>query len=275
MEEALPGGGKNRRELGRFLRSRRERVRPRDVGFPVGPRRRTQGLRREEVAVLAGVSPTWYTYLEQGRDIHPSPEVLDSLARVLRLTEDERRYMHTLIYGQPIHPQQLDVEVAAEELLRHVIDTFCNGPYPAYSVDHRSDLIAWNAAAVEWYDDWGKLAAGERNMMRWMLTAPQARERLVDWEEDTRDAVARWRVQTAKWPTDKVIEKRIAEFHRISSDFTRWWNDQDVGEHRSRVRRFRHPSRGLRSMRLAIMQAPEFMEAYIVFHLPMQVKADR
>jgi transcriptional regulator with XRE-family HTH domain len=269
MEEALPGDGNNRRELGRFLRSRRERVTPHEVGFPVGPRRRTQGLRREEVAVLAGVSPTWYTYLEQGRDIHPSPEVLDSLARVLRLTEDERRYMHTLIYGQPIQPQQLDVEVTAEELLKNVIDAICNGPHPAYSVDHRSDLIAWNAAAVEWYDDWGRLPAGERNMMRWMLIAPRAKERLVDWVDDTRDAVARWRVQTAKWPTDKLIQERIAEFHGISPDFTRWWNEQDVGEHRSRVRRFRHPQYGSRSMRLAIMQAPEFMEAYIVFHLPV------
>jgi transcriptional regulator with XRE-family HTH domain len=201
------------------------------MGFPVGPRRRTHGLRREEVAVLAGVSPTWYTYLEQGRDIMPSPEVLDSLARVLNLNEDERRYIHTLVYGQPIHPHQLDVEVPAEEMLKQVVAAVDSRPFPVYSVNHRSDLIAWNPAATEWYDDWALLPPEERNMMRWMLIDPNARERLVDWEEDTRDALARWRVQIAKWPDDVHLQRRIAEFSRLSSEFAQWWADQDVREH--------------------------------------------
>jgi transcriptional regulator with XRE-family HTH domain len=118
----------SRRELATFLRSRRERITPADVGLPAGPRRRTHGLRREEVAVLAGVSPTWYTYLEQGRGIQPSREVLDSLARVLRLSEDERRYIHSLAHGAVIQTAPLDADVPADQLIEQIISTFEESP---------------------------------------------------------------------------------------------------------------------------------------------------
>src|SRR5689334_23475222 len=118
----------SRRELAGFLRSRRARITPAQVGLPTGPRRRTAGLRREEVAVLAGVSPTWYTYLEQGREIQPSPEVLDSLAQVLRLSEDERRYLHSLVRGAPGVP--LAAEIPAADLIRQLTASFDGSPYP-------------------------------------------------------------------------------------------------------------------------------------------------
>ncbi|HEY7487060.1 MAG TPA: helix-turn-helix transcriptional regulator [Streptosporangiaceae bacterium] len=105
--------GDSRQELARFLKSRRAKVTPAAAGLPTGLRRRTTGLRREEVAVLAGLSPTWYTYLEQGRDIHPSAQVLDALARVLRLTEDERRYLHMLALGAVHGPQPLLGDIPA------------------------------------------------------------------------------------------------------------------------------------------------------------------
>jgi transcriptional regulator with XRE-family HTH domain len=180
----------SRRELARFLRSRRERIRPSDVGLPDGPRRRAQGLRREEVAVLAGLSPTWYAYLEQGRGIHPSREVLDSLARALRLTEDERRYLHNLAHGAGTHPSRLPAEVSAIDLIRQVVAQFEESPCPVYAADQYCDLLAWNRAACEWYDDWNAMPVQERNILRWMLVSPAAQLRLLDLEEDTRDLIA-------------------------------------------------------------------------------------
>lgn len=258
----------SRRELGRFLRTRRERIPPDQVGLPTGPRRRTNGLRREEVAVLAGLSPTWYTYLEQARDIRPSPEVLDSLARVLQLTEDERRYMHVLAYGEVIHPEPLEADIPGEQLLKQVVALMDESTYPVYSTDQYCDLIAWNTAATEWFDDWSLTPPEERNFLRWMLCSPVAQQVLVDWEQDTRDIVARWRAEVAKWPADPRIPQLVAEFSTISPHFERWWNDHDVREHRSRLRRFRHPKMGVQVLRMVVISGPEFAPAGAIVHVP-------
>ncbi|MBW4717759.1 helix-turn-helix transcriptional regulator [Saccharothrix obliqua] len=257
----------NRGELGRFLRSRRERLNPADVGFPTGPRRRSRGLRREEVAVLAGLSPTWYTYLEQGRDIRPSPEVVDSLARVLCLTEDERRYVHTLAYGHVARPLPLASEISADELLHQVIASYRDCPLPVFATSPPGDLLAWNPAATEWYDDWGALPAAERNLVRWLLVSPTARGRLVDWEVEARDAVARLRTEAARWPGDEAMARRVAELAELSPEFGPWWDEHIVRERRSRTRCFRHPVLGLRELRLVPMQSPEFAPAGVVLHL--------
>ncbi|PRX97103.1 helix-turn-helix transcriptional regulator [Allonocardiopsis opalescens] len=263
----MSGDDRSRRELAEFLRNRRARISPGQVGIPVGSRRRTSGLRREEVAVLAGLSPTWYTYLEQGRNIHPSPEVLDSLARVLQLSEDERGYMHILAYGHVVKPQP--AEKPADELLRQIVDAVGSGPYPVYAANQYGELIAWNRAAAEWYDDWDRLPPADRNIVRWMVTSPRARERLLDWEDDTQDAIARWRAESAKWPSDERLRDLIAEFTRLSSDFARWWDGHEVREHRVRIRRFRLPQIGIRSVRLVPLGAPDTLPSGIVLHLPV------
>lgn len=260
----------SRRELAQFLRSRRERIAPADVGLPGGPRRRTQGLRREEVAVLAGLSPTWYTYLEQGRRIQPSREVLDSLARVLRLTEDERRYIHILAHGNFIQASPLETDLPTTELVRQVVAVTDGSPYPVYASNQYADLVAWNQACCEWYDDWNSMPAQERNILRWMLTSPVARRRLVDWEADTKDVVARWRAECGRRPADQVVQQRISDLSRLSTDFTSWWHEHEVREHRSRLRRFRHDRFGQQVMRIVPLQSPEMMPAGIVFHLPVE-----
>ncbi|PPK65447.1 helix-turn-helix transcriptional regulator [Actinokineospora auranticolor] len=258
-----------RKELARFLRSRRERVSPSDVGLPLGTRRRISGLRREEVAVLAGVSTSWYTYLEQGREISPSPEVLDSLARVLRMSEDERRYMHVLAHGQVTKPGPLTPAPAARDMLRSTMTIFEHHHLPVYAGDHRGDLLEWNKAATTYYEDWSAYPPRERNIVRWMLLAPQAKARLADWEQDARDSVARWRAEAAKWPTDPRTRDLIAELARVSPEFTRWWDSHDVQEHRARVRRFRHPELGLRPLRILPLFSPEFPATAIIVHLPL------
>jgi transcriptional regulator with XRE-family HTH domain len=257
----------SRRELALFLRSRRERITPADVGLPAGTHRRAPGLRREEVAVLAGLSPTWYTYLEQGRDIYPSGEVLDSLARVLGLTEDERRYMHLLARHHVLKPRPLVSDLTAEEIVRQLVQTAENSPYPTYGVNIYCDLIAWNRAATTYYTDFSRLPGDPPNMLRWMLSA-EARERILDWTDDTRDVVARWRAMIAN-RTDDRMRALVDEFDGTSPEFSRWWADHDVQEHRSRVRRFQHPRLGQHDMRLIVVQAPEFTPCVVVFHFPL------
>lgn len=262
--------GDRRRELAKFLRSRRERIGPDEVGLPVGPRRRTAGLRREEVAVLAGLSPTWYTYLEQGRDIQPSREVLESLANVLRLTEDERRYIHSLAHTAAGHAASpLDADVSANDLVRQIVAQFEDSPYPVYAGNHRCDITMWNRAACEWYEDWGAMPVEERNILHWLLFSPIARERLLYWETVTRDAVARWRAECARHPDDPLLRERISEFRHRSANFVSWWDNHDVLEHRSGLRHFRHGHLGIQTMRIVPLQSPELVPAGIVVHLPV------
>jgi len=214
-------------------------------------------------------------YLEQGRDIHPSPEVLNSIARVLRCTEDERRYMHTLIYGQVIAPKPLATEIPPVEMLRQIVALTDQSPYPVYAGNAINlDIVAWNPAATEWYEDWARIPPGERNMLHWLLTAPKARERLVDWESESRNIVARWRADVAKRPEDERVQQFIAELSKLSPEFVQWWDDHDVQEHRSRIRRLRHPRMGVQTMRVVFIQSPELLTYGIVFHIPLSIGVD-
>jgi transcriptional regulator with XRE-family HTH domain len=263
------GRGANREELARFLRSRRARIGPAEVGLPPGPRRRIPGLRREEVAVLAGLSTSWYTYLEQGRSVTPSTDVLDSLARVLRMSEDERRYLHVLAHGQIRRPAPLRPSAPAHELLVQALELLQDSRYPAYAGDHRGDLFAWNTTATSWYDDWKRYPVEERNIVRWMLLAPQARARLADWETEARDYVARLRAEAARWPSDRRTTDLVTELTGLSPEFARWWSRHDVMEHRSRIRRFHHPELGLQTLRILPLASAEVPHSVIILHLPV------
>jgi transcriptional regulator with XRE-family HTH domain len=260
---------RNRQELAHFLHSRRARLTPADVGLPAGLRRRAPGLRREEVAVLSGLSPSWYTYLEQGRNIHPSAQVLDSLARVLQLTEDERSYLHALANPTTPAPQPPGPDVAGEVLIRQLVQSAEHSPYPVYGIDLYSDLIAWNPAVAGYYTDFGRLPAEQRNMLRWLLGSSEAKRRLPDWKEDTRDVVARLRNMTAQYDGDRRLRGLIEEFKRSSPEFEAWWHEHHVLGHRSRRRRFLHPQLGEQTLRLLVVRAPDFAPAIVVFHLPM------
>jgi transcriptional regulator with XRE-family HTH domain len=255
-------------ELARFLRARRERVRPEEVGFPAAGHRRTPGLRREEVAVLAGVSTTWYTYLEQGRGREVSPAVLDSVARVLQLSEDERRHVHFLAYGRILTRQPLTGDLPGNELVKLLVHSVNNSSYPVYGADFYCDLIAWNRAATEWYDDWSKLPPSERNIIRWSITSPLARERFVDWEETVRDGVARWRAMTAVKVPDKRLLQMIDEYCKLSPEFASYWNEYEVLEHRTLIRELHHPRHGTQRMRIIVLESPEFTPSWVAFHGP-------
>lgn len=236
----------------------------------MGPRRRARGLRREEVAVLAGVSTTWYTYLEQGRKIRPSPEVLNSLAQVLLLTEDERRYIHLLALGHPPAIQHVEAEPARVDLVRRIVRLIGDGPHPVYAGNQHADIVAWNSAAVTWYTDFGALPPDRRNMLWWMLTAPEAPDRLVDWHDDTRDLIARLRAAYATRPQDRKFNDLLAALQASSPLFQRWWSEHDVHGQRTRIRRMRTPELGTKVFNLVALRLADDGFNYVLLHLPVE-----
>jgi transcriptional regulator with XRE-family HTH domain len=254
-------------DFGEFLRSRRERISPAQVGFPTSTRRRSQGLRREEVAVLAGLSPTWYSYLEQGRKIRPSQEVLDSLARVLALSEAERRYMYLLALGHPPAPVDA-VATPAPKLPWQVVRAIGEGPHPVYLGNQYADVIAWNKAATYCYADFDDLPPEHRNMLWWLLCTAQARERIVNWEEDTRDVVARLRSAYATRTWDPTFKERVEFLSRASADFRRFWGDHDVRDHGSRIRTVNLDGQEIRYHLVTLHLADDHFNSALI-HIPI------
>jgi transcriptional regulator with XRE-family HTH domain len=223
--------------LGQLLRSRRERLSPADVGLPAGSRRRAAGLRREEVAMLANVSTTYYTFLEQGRPVRPSPQVLDALAGALRMSAAERRYLEVLAQGpggahgedaaQP--PERVDCRVVG---LVERLD-----PVPTYRKGRRWDVLAANAAALELFAGWdapGALGARgappgrERNLVSWMFTSAYAREVYLEWEQEARAMLGRFRLAAARHQRDPYFGELIARLGRESPHVRQWWPRHDV-----------------------------------------------
>jgi transcriptional regulator with XRE-family HTH domain len=260
-------GGRNRSELANFLRNRRARIAPQHVGLPFGRRRRTPGLRREEIAVLAGLSPTWYTYLEQGRDIRPSSEVLESLARVLQLTEAERRYLHLLADGRP-RSSPVPAPRPGEVVLPQLVASVGKGAIPVYAIDAVADICSWNELATVWYADFAWLPPAHRNILWWMLLAPEARERIVDWEDEARGLLASFRLATATRPRERRYQELVAELRGTSPEFREWWPEHDVCEQQTRLRRFRLPGGQVRTVRLVVLQTVDTANS-IVLHLPL------
>ena len=257
------------RELGHFLRARRLEVDPTAKGLPIG-RRRTPGLRREEVAILASISPSWYTYLEQGRDIRPSEPVLNALADVLDLSPAERRYMYLLALGGAPHRDQRLTDEALDAVWKTVraLD-----PLPAYAGDRRGDVVAWNDACSEWLVDFGTLPEPERNGILWVVTSPQARERLLDWDDEARDVIGRFRGATASLADDARV-REIARQLREATDAGRWWEEHVVRELTYRRRRIRHPRLGERTFQMVALIVAGADDIGVIAHLPAEPFGD-
>jgi transcriptional regulator with XRE-family HTH domain len=224
------------RELGVFLRSRRERLTPADVGLPTTGRRRTPGLRREELALLAGISATWYTYLEQGRDIRASEQVLAALATALRLDRYERDHLFHLA-GHPPAPveQPLAAEAAAVPMLLQ--------PHAAYIIGANYDVLSHNQAADELFPN--LIASGRPNFVRWTFLDPVARRVVVDWEPEARGLLARFRTQAGRHPGEPRFTALIDELHAGSPEVRDWWPRYDVRVRQSGRKRLRPPGHGV------------------------------
>lgn len=231
-----PSAARRLGEFGGFLRSRRARLQPADVGLPDGTRRRTPGLRREEVAQLSGVSPTYYAFLEQGRDISPSSQVLDALARALRLSPPERDHLYVLAQHSTQRgedaPETLSAGIAA---LVERLD-----PYPTFVKGRRWDILAANRAARALFTDWLVLPAGQRNELLWMFSDPRARDVYIDWEKDAAAMLARFRLAAGRRPDDPDFAALIEQLHRHSPEAREWWSRHEVLLPASGTKRLRH-----------------------------------
>lgn len=231
------------KQLGNSLRNRRTRLDPAVFGFGSG-RRRTPGLRREEVAIRANISPTWYTWLEQGRGGAPSADVLDRLAKGLMLTEPEREPLYMLALGRPPEARYQPVEGITPRLQR-VLDALV--PSPAIIKTALWDVVGWNDAACALFTDYSKLPREERNILRLMFGSARARDRQEDWESLARVLVGAFRADVARAGavTSAEVETLVAELCRISADFAALWQDNDIVGHSEGVKRIRHPQLGL------------------------------
>jgi len=247
-------GHETRRELAEFLRKRRARLSPADVGFPPGKGRRTLGLRREEVAALAGVGLTWYTSLEQGKDIRVSTAFLENLARALRLTAAERAHLFALAQGRP-PPLPSPATAIATERLQSILDAL---DCPAYARNSRFDVIAWNAANTRMFGDFANIPPHERNVLWLMFARTYHRHTMPTWEADARAVVAKFRLNFGQAPDAAVFSSLVAKLDGMSADFRRIWADHDVSDLGEGVTFFRLPRHG--EMRFQhYLLIPEFL----------------
>ncbi|WP_426512171.1 helix-turn-helix transcriptional regulator [Dactylosporangium sp. McL0621] len=227
-------------QLGDFLRAQRARLTPHDVGLPGGPRRRTPGLRRQEVAELAAVSVDWYIRMEQGRAGTPGTAVLDALAAALRFSEAQRQHLHLIARGEAPAARHEPAPVAASLLA--VLDGMPQ--LPAYLVDFRFDVLAWNAAATALFGaDFGTGLAA--NTARLLFLGDGPRRTQLDWECVARETVGNLRANRARHPDDARLGEVIDGLHRESREFAAWWDDHTVHERTHGTKRIRHPAAGV------------------------------
>jgi len=226
--------------LGSYLRERRARLDPAAYGFPLA-RRRTRGLRREEVAQLAHVSATWYTWLEQGRGGAPSADVLDRLARAFELTEAEREHLFLLAQDRPPKVRRADRSGVTPQLQR-VLDAFADTP--AIIKTPEWTVVAWNRAAAVVLADYGRVPEAERNVLRLMF-GEDSRERLPDWEGVARLVVGTVRRDVLRAGMREETQLLIEELSGRSAEFRQMWAEQDVHTHGEGRKRIRHPLAGL------------------------------
>jgi transcriptional regulator with XRE-family HTH domain len=227
--------------LGHYLRDRRTRLDPAAFGFPLG-RRRTPGLRREEVAQRANVSATWYTWLEQGRGGAPSDEVLDRIARALMLTEVEREHLFLLGLGRPPEVRYHAPDEVTPRVQR-ILDAL--EVSPAFVRSPTWDVVAWNRAAAAVLTDYGRLAPAERNILRLMFGDSRVRALNPDWKSVARFVVATFRADVARAGATRNVEALVAELSQSSPEFAAMWSENDVRTHGEGTKTLHHPVAGV------------------------------
>ena len=253
----------SRSELGDFLRSRREQLRPGEVGLPDGRRRRTPGLRREEIAELAGISTDWYVRIEQGRTVSPSITTVDALARALRLDEAERAHLQILA-------RSAERRVFSRESVPGVIRRLVEGlDQPAYVTGRRWDLLVWNAAAAELFD-FGSLADEDRNILIYMLTYPDARCLFGDsWADEAKRMVAQFRTTHDLWASDPEFLDLLARLRGGSPEFARWWEAHDIRSSVAGEKLLSHPEKGRLRFEYATFQANDDPALKLAIYTPV------
>jgi transcriptional regulator with XRE-family HTH domain len=272
LEEVPAGGdvapsslaGHRRRELAEFLRTRRSRLRPEDIGLAPGVRRRTPGLRREEVAQDAGVGVTWYTWLEQGRPIKASGQVLDAVARALRLDDAEREHMYKLA-DLPVKVSTSPVR-AVSPAISEVLAAL--DPLPATLVNSRWDLLASNDAHRMLFSHWHDHPCGIRNTLWCMFMEPDVRAHYINFEEEAPRTVAQLRAAFASHLGEPVWTEFIRELTEGSAEFADMWARHDVARPGARIKHFLDPRAGLLRIITTSLAVTEMPECRIIVYTP-------
>jgi transcriptional regulator with XRE-family HTH domain len=253
-----------RGELASFLRSRREATDPVSVGLRPGPRRRTPGLRREELAQLSGISVTWYTWLEQGRQISVSREVIESLARVLRMNPPEREHLFT-VAGLAL-PARAAGPPDVDDTLRRLVQTL--DPNPAFVSNPWWDLLTYNEAYSFLHGGLDTRPPAERNVLWLFFTDDPARTLIVNWPDEAHQLVGQLRARLAQYPNDPRGPELIAALTAASPKFAELWQKHTTARFRSYRKGYQHPTAGLLSLDIIALAAASHEQQHLIVLLP-------
>jgi transcriptional regulator with XRE-family HTH domain len=252
-----------RSEFGDFLRSRREKLTPKAVGLPIGRRRRTAGLRREEVAELAGIGVDWYIRLEQGRTVSPSVTTIDALARALRLTKAEHAHLRALARDAD---RRAFLRESVPEPLRRLVE---NLNAPAYITGRRWDVLAWNAAAEEIFA-FSRLREEDRNSLISMLANPKSRWLFAaNWADEARRMVAQFRATHDLWAGDPAFLELLQRLREGCPEFSGWWETHDIKSVVGGQKVVNHPKKGVLRFEHASFQANDDPALKLVIYTPV------
>lgn len=265
MLDVVKEAGEKRKELGLFLRARRDQALRSEYGLPPVVRRRERGLRREEVAFLSGVSVTWYTWLEQGREIRPSREVLEAVARTLHLSETGRSYVLSLAgYSAPVSAGPAAADAPAH--IQRLLDAL--GPNPAFALAPDWSVTGWNRAYAALYPNIANVAAPERNLLWLVFTDPYVRELLPDWDVTSRRFLAEFRAEAGQRLGDPDVAYQVERLREASPEFKEGWDRYDILGFESRERLFHHPSVGVLRLEHHQVSPSDRPDLHLVVYTP-------
>lgn len=256
-------------ELGAFLKDRRGKRRPHEVGLPTNPGRRVPGLRREELAIVAGVSPDHYQRIEQGR-VNPSPQVIDAIATALALDDTERQHLHDLARGSAGTRTPNTIRQSSPVRYQSLVDSF-NGP--AYALDQRRDIVAWNQLAAALHIDFQSVPPRDRNMIWLILTHPAVKALYPDWETAARTQVGLLRRASARYPDDRRLHDLIGRLSATSAEFDAWWRAREVREGTAGHKDLQHPEVGALRLSYQVLHPAGEPEIEIFVYYPTTAAA--
>jgi len=259
-----------RRELGDFLKVRRERLSPGDFNLPIGARRRAKGLRREEVSQLAGIGITWYTWLEQGRDIQVSSEVLEAISRIFTLNKEEKEHLF-LLGNQPLPSTTVQNE---RENIDRVVKNLLSqlGHCPAYVTDEKLNIVDWNKAAMMVFGDFNEMDERNLNAVWRCFTSKEYQNLFQNWEDHAQRLIAQFRLAYTHFVGDEWFKTIISELSEESPQFYEWWSNHEVLGTPCGKKTIIHPVVGEMIMDHITLQVYDAPELKVTIYQPRQEK---
>ena len=254
------------KELADFLKTRRQKILPSQVGLPSTAHRRTPGLRREEVAQLSGIGLSWYTWLEQGRPIHVSVSILESLSRILLLDNNERRYLY-LLASQPFPSDFPEYQSAVSPALIHVLDSLvlC----PSFVTDQRWNVIAWNKAADLLYGNFAEMSARERNIVWAMFTNEKYKKLCPDWNINAKRLLGNFRASCGQYIEDPWLISFVEDLKKESAEFEALWSLHEIDNSHETHKKLNHPIVGILEFEVNNFDVTDGTELKLIVHVPL------